>query len=241
MKTLTKFVSAAAVAISLIAVAAPSQASTVIGFSSSTTNPNFTWTRNGVTGAGAGGTLVGTGVGTFSFLEAPLFPDLFTVPVTFSYSATSTFGPATQDPETSLWAQQGLAGSFSYIYTGIPTLTFGSYSVATGANLLSGTFSNSWIQGGGHSGSTNVAVATGGVAHFTSDFDSFGSNAEFAYNLLGVTPSFGAAANRGLTSFTAYGNGTFSVPEPSTWALMIMGFGGVGAMIRRRRQGVAFA
>lgn len=26
-----------------------------------------------------------------------------------------------------------------------------------------------------------------------------------------------------------------SVPEPSAWALMIIGFGGAGAMIRRRR------
>jgi len=26
------------------------------------------------------------------------------------------------------------------------------------------------------------------------------------------------------------------VPEPATWAMMILGFGGVGAMIRRRRQ-----
>lgn len=29
--------------------------------------------------------------------------------------------------------------------------------------------------------------------------------------------------------------GITSVPEPGTWALMIMGFGGAGAMIRRRR------
>ncbi len=26
-----------------------------------------------------------------------------------------------------------------------------------------------------------------------------------------------------------------AVPEPGAWALMIMGFGGVGAMVRRRR------
>lgn len=32
-----------------------------------------------------------------------------------------------------------------------------------------------------------------------------------------------------------------AIPEPSTWALLILGFGAVGAAQRRRRQGVAFA
>jgi hypothetical protein len=30
--------------------------------------------------------------------------------------------------------------------------------------------------------------------------------------------------------------GTVAVPEPATWAMMLVGFGGIGAMIRRRRQ-----
>jgi len=36
----------------------------------------------------------------------------------------------------------------------------------------------------------------------------------------------------------AFANG---VPEPATWTMMILGFGGVGAMLRRRRQAVALA
>jgi hypothetical protein len=31
------------------------------------------------------------------------------------------------------------------------------------------------------------------------------------------------------------------VPEPASWALMIMGFGGVGALVRRRRNKSVFA
>ena len=34
---------------------------------------------------------------------------------------------------------------------------------------------------------------------------------------------------------------TTVVPEPATWLMMIMGFGGMGAMLRRRRTAVAFA
>jgi len=38
------------------------------------------------------------------------------------------------------------------------------------------------------------------------------------------------------------GTGTFNpVPEPGTWALMIIGFGGAGAMIRSRRRALAAA
>jgi hypothetical protein len=36
----------------------------------------------------------------------------------------------------------------------------------------------------------------------------------------------------------AFANG---VPEPATWTMMIMGFGAIGAMLRRRRQAVALA
>ena len=36
-----------------------------------------------------------------------------------------------------------------------------------------------------------------------------------------------------ITNFTFPG---LAVPEPSTWALMILGFGGIGAILRRRRQ-----
>jgi hypothetical protein len=31
------------------------------------------------------------------------------------------------------------------------------------------------------------------------------------------------------------------IPEPGTWALMILGFGGSGAMLRRRRHALARA
>ena len=40
---------------------------------------------------------------------------------------------------------------------------------------------------------------------------------------------------RGINQAFAFGWPVASVPEPASWALMIMGFGGIGATLRRRR------
>ncbi|THD51256.1 MAG: PEP-CTERM sorting domain-containing protein [Phenylobacterium sp.] len=66
-------------------------------------------------------------------------------------------------------------------------------------------------------------------------------NPEFAYTLLDVTPNFGSTGSgAALLSFTGKGDGEFDinlgVPEPASWSLMILGFGGLGAVIRKRRQ-----
>jgi hypothetical protein len=39
----------------------------------------------------------------------------------------------------------------------------------------------------------------------------------------------------------AFAFATAAVPEPATWAMMIIGFGGVGAVMRKRRTATAFA
>lgn len=69
--------------------------------------------------------------------------------------------------------------------------------------------------------------------------------------------TFNSTANDGYASGAVKNNGTAmgatfnvgpvevpisgAIPEPATWGLMILGFGGVGAMIRRRKSGMAFA
>jgi hypothetical protein len=39
-----------------------------------------------------------------------------------------------------------------------------------------------------------------------------------------------------LTVFARFGGGSGAVPEPATWAMMLLGFGGLGATLRHRRQ-----
>ncbi|HEX3363925.1 PEPxxWA-CTERM sorting domain-containing protein [Phenylobacterium sp.] len=51
--------------------------------------------------------------------------------------------------------------------------------------------------------------------------------------------------DKGFTGFAEFvpGNGTFTpgVPEPASWALMILGFGGLGVVLRSRQKAVAEA
>jgi hypothetical protein len=60
---------------------------------------------------------------------------------------------------------------------------------------------------------------------------------------IGVGSGIGAGYTAYADNVTA--NGTTynfeAVPEPATWAMMIMGFGAAGSVVRRRRQALAKA
>lgn len=42
--------------------------------------------------------------------------------------------------------------------------------------------------------------------------------------------------NPGWSHITFFNSGTGAVPEPGTWAMMLLGFGGIGVALRRRRK-----
>lgn len=255
MRVSNKLLSAAALAVALAAAAGSSQALVFAQFSPDRGADMYSWVNAGTGGSlfttsTAAGTSVGATAVHFSFLDPALDPGLAFIPAAYTFSSTVLPGsPATFAPGPNTWTQTHLTGNFSFIYTG-PDRIYGSTLVTTGSNLLSGAFSNAWIQGAGGSGSTNLSVDNGGIMlTLTSDYEPFlnrtAGSEEFSMNLLAVHPQFSANPGQALNSFRANGGGNFSfataVPEPATWSLMILAFGGVGVMLRRRREGAAFA
>jgi len=109
-------------------------------------------------------------------------------------------------------------------------------------------------------GNGNPADATGGVHSLL--FTLTGTDPAFQFNTVGLNNLFfivdvaGYTAdgktllNTGRVGATLCtdeklcgheGGGGGGVPEPATWAMMLMGFGGLGAMLRRNRRQAAFA
>jgi hypothetical protein len=115
--------------------------------------------------------------------------------------------------------------------TGVSSPPFGSYGLGLDCTTSCGPG-----YAGGFAGPLNFRVTAGSALTLASlTFNTVGGkNVYFTSDLVA---SDGDTGNVGAT-LTGGGGG---VPEPATWGLMILGFGGVGATIRRRRQVAAFA
>jgi len=235
MKTLTAYASAAALALSVAALAAPASAASLIDIDVATSGApgsnQVVWTN---TGPGEG-TFTVSGITTLLNFNDALFNDgngtqaLLTIHATASTPSLSQALPN--------FTQAGLDGYFQFVKKSNPSIV-----------LLRGDFTNFWLTGikgdkagnltsvGGH---LDLSSAVADLTHVRED------NAVFGFT--NASPKFGitgTGVNAKLNSFKA-GNltGSFggAIPEPASWALMIMGFGGVGAMVRRRKTSAALA
>lgn len=127
-------------------------------------------------------------------------------------------------------------GGISQSLTGLEvgknyTLTF-DWAAGQLANRGGNTTEQLAVSFGGQSFNTDVLhVASGGFSGWnTVSFVFTATSANQTLSFLSVgTPN-------GLPPIALLDNVSLTVPEPATWAMMLVGFGGIGAMIRRRRQ-----
>lgn len=125
------------------------------------------------------------------------------------------------------------------------TFTAGNNQFAgftTNTILSAGTFQGYYqIEAGAYSGPyAKLFLHTGALAGFTggplcSDFDVAPAYCGFSSDAYTANGAFSALASGGVMQREVQG----AVPEPATWAMMLAGFGGLGAIIRRRRSGLA--
>jgi len=251
-----KLTAATLAAGTMLALASPAPAAitTFATFSPIGQSANVQWVNSsGTTGSGgtfySTATAVSTVVGTrnvqFSFLDPTLAPFVTNITAAFTLNASVPNGnPAVNI--AGFLIQDGVSGSFSFLTTS-PILIDTTF-YATGSNLLSATFGSTAISGqlNGTSGSSVASTSAGDTLVYTSDFINFSnvSGASFSVSLNSLTPFLQASPAAALQSFRAVAGGGFdaditAVPEPGTWAMLLVGFGMIGAGVRsRKRQSV---
>jgi hypothetical protein len=179
---------------------------------------------------------------TFSFVNTPLS-------ALGSLNASFTMNVAITDAATSLgggfYTQNTGAGTFSFLSTA--PISWGGTPFAAGSNLLSGSFCTATLFGASSSGSLSGSTDTCAFLTFTSDLLDFSdtTSRDFSLSLTAITPILNALSGETLGSFNAFSSGNFSaeplpngIPEPGTWAMLLLGIGMVGAVHRRRRSAV---
>ncbi len=177
---------------------------------------------------------------TFSFLNTSLASVIANVSATLTLSASgfdsdySVLGP--------LAFQDNISGSYSFKST--QAYTIGNTTYAANSNLLTITFVGASLFGKLTSAD---ALFTGdsGVGNsvtYTSDFLTFNNtiSRDFSISLGAIAPTLSGTTS--LNSFTATPVGSFAsdpvpssnavLPEPASWAMMLVGFGAIGLGVR---------
>jgi hypothetical protein len=166
--------------------------------------------------------------------------------VDFSGSTEGCFGTGcTVASSASVGQLSFTGGTFTGIPAGPVTVGFGSLNLGNGTTTYDTTFTldiSFTVPSG--SGSNDFDASVTGNVHgndgsVTINFDNapetFNYNGgSFTVSVNDLTISLGDPNIQGTIALTA------GVPEPSTWAMMMLGFAGVGFMAYRRKSKPAF-
>jgi hypothetical protein len=232
---MNKFHLAAAIALAGLSSVPAGAITAFASFSPLSNAPNI----NFISGNGGTGTVTSTPGApvTFRFLDATGSTSVFDVAATFNFLASTAGGLVAGG----LGIAPATTGSIHF--TSLSAVTYNGHS---GTNLLTANFS-----GGVFSGLVGGSVASfvnsqpPGAVTFTSDFINFSQTTarDISIAINAINPTI-ATNLGGSSSFAGTASGNFGadlssgspsgVPEPASWAMMIAGFGLVGAMNRRR-------
>lgn len=222
-----RFVKAIAAAAALTIAATAAQAVTIVQFRQNTGERNFTFDGTTLSSLSS------------SSLRVVLFdPDnasnSIAVDGRLTFNATAGGSAGVMD---GIIVQPFSGGTFSL--TADSPFTFLGQ---TGTNVLTGSFTGGALTAvrGGSSSTFQVSIPADSIFGTTTDFFDFTGFRldDFALSMSSATPRITVSGGT-VSSFTANGTGTFAggvVPEPATWAMMIVGFGLVGVSLRRRER-----
>lgn len=231
----------AAAALTLMPVSAQAITTlTVVGFTGAGQGQNLTYVNGG-----AAGWSLSTVTPKAVNLTLEDFDGNFASPVAGVWSFSGTGTSFAVNTSGNQWSQAFTGGTLSF--TSTAAFTMGATFFAAGSNVLTVNFVGGELSGtvGATTGGVQVSIPGDGFTTVTSDFLSFPPVVltDFSISLSNVTPrfAFGGAGGLGTQSgrfnnFTARGSGDFTaaIPEPKTWAMLLLGFGLVG--YARRRQ-----
>lgn len=236
-----KLLALGAIAATAFASVPAAAITTFASFTPSDSSPNVNYSGNTLqTAVGGIGGLSSVNV-LFTILVGDT-PALQGVSASYTLNA---FVPSGTLPASGAFNLDNATGAFSILSNN--AINVGGMVYAAGSNLLSGSFIGGFLDGtvDGTSGVIRGSTDGGVTITYTSDFLDF-SNVDifdFSLPMTAVTLPFGPAGGN-IREFTASMGGQFSsepaptmgaVPEPTTWAMLVIGFGLVGVSARRRK------